>query len=395
MKLQHHIPKISQRLLPPEILDLDFPFEHRSNCKSCYEAASGKYEADLKCCTVIPHVPNFLLGMGLKDRETQKQIEHVIRLGFVLPEGMQHTPQLFFRSMTMNREGNFGRDYDMVCPFLRSDKSQTFCGIHAYRNANCSTFFCQSNLGADGSDLWMDVRDLMRYGETHLSGLCLEAIAFDFHDYLQRLEDIAVIDPKYTLDAGTRGFSLAAMRYIWGFDEEFTALTASEEKALGPETQSKIVTALKSMSDWLMTHDDWTSLISASTFERPNLTEFSEEPDYSDDNAGRYINFEEAKELLIKSQKDFTPSLAKANQFQTIRLAQGYAIEPHKTSESGIWHYKIATDHREDITLLDQDEHDLLTALINGDKSVTELETKHREWLSLMVRERIVEAAPS
>ncbi len=162
MKLRHHLPKITQRMLPQEILELDFPHEHRSNCHSCYEVARGKYKADLKCCTVIPHVPNFLLGRALKDPSTETNIKRVVRLGFVLPEGMQHTPQLFFRAMTMNKEGNFGRDYEMACPFLRSKEDQTFCGIHSYRNANCSTYFCQSNYGSEGSNLWMDVRYLLR-----------------------------------------------------------------------------------------------------------------------------------------------------------------------------------------------------------------------------------------
>lgn len=392
MKLRCHLTKTSQRMLPEEALDLEFPQEHRSKCDSCYEVSRGKYKADLKCCTVIPHIPNFMLGMALKDPKTQQNIERVIGLGFVLPEGMQHTPHLFFRAMSMNKEGNFGRDYDMACPFLRSEKDKAFCGIHAYRNANCSTYFCQSNLGLDGSDLWMDVRYLLRYGETHLSGLCLEAIGFDFEAYLQRMENISSLDPMLTLDDATRGFSLAAIRYIWGIDNDFNSLADDEEVRLAAETKRKIIGQLHATADWLEKHDDWSQLIANSKFERPNLSEFSEEPDYEDKDGERYISFEEALALLKTSHSQLTTKLHELTPLQGIKLAPGCQLTTHDDVSNGLWLYKL-TNKNEEAVLLNQEEYDTLKLVIENKKNFAELRAEEKEWIRSLILQRFATPA--
>ena len=389
MKLQNHLPAISQRMLPQEVLDLEFPNEQRSSCNACYQVAKGSYKADLKCCTVIPHVPNFLLGFALKDEKTVRNIEQAIRLGFVLPEGMQHTPQLFFRAMAMNRDNQLGLDYEMVCPFLKSSSEGTHCGIHAYRNANCSTYFCQSNFGRDGSDLWMDVRYLLRYGETHLSGLCLEAIGFDFNEFLQCMEDITTLDLSDTLDQAKRGYSLAAIRYIWGIDEGFSNLTDQEDIALANETTTEIKNRLISMADWLDKNSNWPRMIAESTFGRPNLAEFSEEPDYEDGKAGRYINYQEAIDLLKGTYSNVTSKFTMIGRMEKITLVPGYQIKSRNGPYKELWTHKLINSKR-DVMLLTKKEYDIINQIIEKNLSYSKLSPSEKEWISLMLDKRFI-----
>ncbi len=203
------------------------------------------------------------------------------------------------------------------------------------------------------------------------------------------MEDIATFDPNYTLDPATRGFTLAAIRYIWGFDSEFNSLRLDDETKLVTETEAKIVNHLVATADWLEKHDDWTQLIANSKFERPNLSEFSEEPDYEGENAGRYINYEEALELLKNSHSEITSRVAKLAQLQNIKLAPGCQLATHSTSDKGHWLYKI-TKPNEEIVLLDQQEHDVLKRLIEKKKTFAELSTKEKEWIDSLLLERIV-----
>lgn len=186
---KHLVPGIWKYFFPDDLENFRFPDERFASCGSCPMVASSGYVTPHKCCTHIPRVPNFLLGMALQDDASQQNIRQAIAGGFALPEGIVITPMQSQATLEQNAAGMFGRDKKVKCNFL--DLSTGGCGIYKYRNATCSTFFCKNNFGNEGAAFWEHVQAAAGQIEYALSWWCMREVGLAPDEYLQRFDDLS------------------------------------------------------------------------------------------------------------------------------------------------------------------------------------------------------------
>jgi hypothetical protein len=184
-------------ILPPlyaawlrDILTGPIPAETEATCDSCAmcrkagEATiSGRiyFKPDVKCCTFIPTLPNFLVGLILLDEASDPVAEagrtsvlnRIADRVAVSPLGLGVPPlyRLLYSGTNQELEtSSFGRSSVLRCPHYH----QGLCGIWKYRNAVCATWFCKHIRGALGSKFWADsIRPLLAEIENDLSRWCL------------------------------------------------------------------------------------------------------------------------------------------------------------------------------------------------------------------------------
>ena len=102
----------------------------------------GPFEASLKCCTFEPFLPNFTIGRLLSDGYDQARLSEAIGKGRLTPLGL----------LPASRENrDFGRSHSARCTFL-DDRAQ--CTIWMHRPSVCRSYFCVSNVGAEGQAKW-------------------------------------------------------------------------------------------------------------------------------------------------------------------------------------------------------------------------------------------------
>ena len=128
------------------------------------------YEANLKCCTYEPFVPNYWVGALLKEADRfplgvahfRKKIQE---RGLALPIGI--LPDLEFQVIfNARKKGQFGNEKDWICPYF--DQAKNNCGIWKYRGSICMTFFCQSDYGKSGMTFWSHFSNYLTYVEGSL-----------------------------------------------------------------------------------------------------------------------------------------------------------------------------------------------------------------------------------
>lgn len=154
------------------------------------------YARSTKCCTFLPQLPNFSIGAIL---EQQPQRIEVGPAQLRTPMGLLARAQHEDRYRTMVAEGGFGRDTSMRCPYY--EQASGGCGIWAFRDAQCSTWFCRHEHGQRSSDLWAAVRGMLAGVEGALTLWCV------------REHGLAVVDAAHD-DQGAWG------RW-WGREAEF------------------------------------------------------------------------------------------------------------------------------------------------------------------------------
>lgn len=185
----HIVPGIWEHMLPEEFLDFRFPEERFSSCNRCPMVVSDRYHKAFKCCTHIPRVPNFLMGLALESNESGPRIKKAVTEGFALPEGIVITPAQSVATLRQNEAGNFGRTAEVRCGFL--DQSTGGCGIYHFRNSTCSSFFCKNDFGEAGAAFWEQVQALVGQVEYALSWWCMQEIGLDPVSYLARFDSLA------------------------------------------------------------------------------------------------------------------------------------------------------------------------------------------------------------
>jgi hypothetical protein len=165
-----------------EVLGGPLPEEHHATCSACAmckpmnaKAATASltvFDPDTKCCTYVPTLPNFLLGLILEDDDPSSaagriSVERRIDGGIgVTPLGLQPDPQyvLIYKSAG---DQLFGRSTGLRCPhYLPLDGGQ--CGIWKHRNAVCATWFCKYQRGRVGKQFWDALLSLLTVVERHL-----------------------------------------------------------------------------------------------------------------------------------------------------------------------------------------------------------------------------------
>lgn len=177
------LPKLYEQWMS-EVLDGMPPRERAATCDDCAmlpetgASAQGYgtyFNPETKCCTYLPAIPNFLVGLVLSDRtralkrgrvlvlERLKKGEAVTPLGFGIPKP--------YSLLYDHAKGAFGKALRLRCPFfLAQQKGQ--CGIWPYRTSICATWHCKLDRGARGGRLWSALNNLLCSVERSLALYC-------------------------------------------------------------------------------------------------------------------------------------------------------------------------------------------------------------------------------
>jgi hypothetical protein len=158
------------------------PEERHATCSACAmctptaataaTASLTVFDPATKCCTYVPTLPNFLVGLVLEDDDPaalagRVSIERRIAAGTgVTPLGLQPDPHYVLIYKHAGHE-LFGRTRGLRCPhYLPGDGGQ--CGIWRHRNAVCATWFCKFERGRVGKRFWDALLQLLTMVERHL-----------------------------------------------------------------------------------------------------------------------------------------------------------------------------------------------------------------------------------
>lgn len=148
--------------------------EPRSTCADCAMCADRgpnqvRFSPDVKCCSYIPHLANFLAGRGLAGAGRASVLERVRRRAGASPLGLGLAVEDLHRML--DHRSSFGTDDVVRCPHFVPQTQG--CGIWGSRNTVCSTWFCRHDRGAVGQGFWHAVRDLLVAIEERVADLCL------------------------------------------------------------------------------------------------------------------------------------------------------------------------------------------------------------------------------
>ena len=209
----HQVPGIWRYLLPKEALEWKLPRESRSTCDDCPMACFHNYHPTYRCCAYHPIVPNFLLGLSLRNKTSTTAVKSLIKSGFLTPEGFQRTPSQWIDYLADLSEDSPPDEMRVLCPIL--DKSSGLCNIYAFRNAVCSTFFCLNDHGDRGQQFWEALEETVSHAESALTQWALSELGFDLKKYYKRLDKYAKA-PLTVMDPKTRGWKESVRKDLWG-----------------------------------------------------------------------------------------------------------------------------------------------------------------------------------
>lgn len=209
----HNFPGIWQYILPEEFMWLKLPNESFTVCNKCHKVETQDYRSDCRCCTYFPQIPNFLLGLALKDPTSEHLVKKLIENGSALPEGSQFSPKQFYDSTKDFSDELFGRSTLITCPFM--DPEEPVCGIYPYRNSICATFFCENDHGDTGAEYWDKIQALAGQIETSICQWVMDEIGLDTKSYIERMNSLSdKINELSDPSSGT--WSLSTRKFLWG-----------------------------------------------------------------------------------------------------------------------------------------------------------------------------------
>ncbi len=167
------------------ILSAPLPQERHATCLTCAMCKSPtegerghtqEFHPDVKCCTYVPMLWNFLIGDVLCDASpdtasgrasVERRLERAIGL---TPLGLDASQ--VFKTLYAHLPQAFGNAPSMRCPHYLVERGG-LCGIWKYRNAVCATYFCKHEEAAEGLLLWTRVRNLLETIEERLARYCI------------------------------------------------------------------------------------------------------------------------------------------------------------------------------------------------------------------------------
>lgn len=136
------------------------PDEPLATCEACPLCARGQLRPTVKCCGYAPALPNFRAGGalsagGLAAEKVRERLTH----GEPTPHFLLPTDR---ESAVYEAEGQLGASEAGRCPYMSDDHR---CGIWAWRNATCATWFCLHRDGEAGARMWQAAAELFRFAE--------------------------------------------------------------------------------------------------------------------------------------------------------------------------------------------------------------------------------------
>ncbi len=207
------VPGIWRFMLPEEFFWLRPPSEKRATCNKCYKVELGDFDPRCQCCTYFPQIPNFMLGLALKDAQSRPHVEALIASGYALPRGMIITPARFKVTLEAYSRDLFGREPRIRCPFIQQGSGE--CAIYPYRNSICSMFFCANDHGLQGEAYWTKVQQVVGHVESVLAIWVLEQLGVQHDEYIAKLDSLASRIPSCS-ETDTSGWSLEVQQLLWG-----------------------------------------------------------------------------------------------------------------------------------------------------------------------------------
>ena len=154
----------------------DPPSEPKATCGDCVMCAGVERSAspvtfspDVKCCSYVPHLANFLVGGSLLGPGRESITARIARRAGVTPLGLGLSNADIHR--IVGAQSHFGRSPAVVCPHFVHETQG--CAIWQTRNAVCSTWFCKHERGAVTQRFWHAVRDLLIDAEERIAYHCL------------------------------------------------------------------------------------------------------------------------------------------------------------------------------------------------------------------------------
>ena len=176
-----------------DLLGASIPAETEATCQNCAmceqpgrRTASGLpflYKPETKCCTYVPTLRNFQVGLILNDDDPSFAAARATvqaRLdarAAVTPAGIGALPI----QIALYRLGGalaFGQNRTLRCPHYQ-DIDGGRCGIWRYRNAVCATWFCKHSRGPVGARFWQALEHLLSTVEHHLTRWCVGELELD------------------------------------------------------------------------------------------------------------------------------------------------------------------------------------------------------------------------
>jgi hypothetical protein len=141
------------------------PREEKATCGACPVLTPGGFHPETKCCTYLPHLPNFLVGSALADPQAEATIRARIERAPHLASPLGLLVPREYLAIYQSAKPAFGRVKHLRCPHFDAGG----CSVWAHRNGVCATWFCGHNRPLPGLDFWEGLRDVLGAFEDMLS----------------------------------------------------------------------------------------------------------------------------------------------------------------------------------------------------------------------------------
>lgn len=247
-------PILYRQILPPAVFLRKMEKEKTADCGNCIMCETkgtlkapsvSFFSPNTKCCTYQPAIPNYLVGALLSDdsglmEEGKRRIRDKIKSKVdVIPKGVWVSDKyLYLYKAAVEHEQTFGKADSMKCTYLQEGN----CTVWKYRNAICSTWFCKSDHGVDGTLFWQAVKNYMRLVEEELVHYLLFKSGYSGEQILPDNSAEKGLSPRMMDE---KPLSDKAYSQLWGrwagMEEAFYIWCYEEVKTITPDALVGIV----------------------------------------------------------------------------------------------------------------------------------------------------------
>ena len=191
------------KLLSPALLSLPLPPVPRVDCGDCRRVREGNAEETIRCCDIVPRLPNFLVGEILHHSDHPVILEWIEQRRcdpyyFLPPPAMEE------RYLSARSDGHFG----LPCPLLLPNQGR--CSIYAQRPALCIGYHCYVP-DVLWREAWMCLLGLLNLLQHAVARVLVQRAGFSMKKMAQVWEDS---EAETTLWEGDRQKS-SAYRAFW------------------------------------------------------------------------------------------------------------------------------------------------------------------------------------
>ena len=206
MRLQpihQDLPDLYRKFLP-EFFEELIPVETYATCNDCSMCLKpgevaipgvAYFKPNVKCCSYFPKLPNYLVG-GLLSDNNPAMDEGRIRIREKIRNRIGITPQAVDAPKKYNvliKSGgikSFGKNTSLICPYFVAEGG--LCSIWKFRDSMCSTYFCKSVAGKQGSTFWNVLHNYLNQVQETLCWYVLDSLHCDIQsvwDYVHNRQN--------------------------------------------------------------------------------------------------------------------------------------------------------------------------------------------------------------